>query len=148
MSELWLPLSLAVELQSHELQSHDLRLDSSLWTAHHTNGGYSVSFFWPSPCYKRRQPRKPQNSCQAISNVNNPPCGSHSVTYMSGPPPKSSKSLTPSNAHLNKKGILQPSQLLQQVMKILLFPLVMNQRVLKKTSMNLLLNPLGQAVSS
>jgi hypothetical protein len=104
LSELGLPLSLAVELQSR-----NLRLDSSLWTARHTNGGYSVSFFWPSTRYKRRRrrrPRKHQNSRQAISNPNNQPRESHPVTYMSGPPPKSSRSheaLTSFNAHPHKK---------------------------------------------
>lgn len=146
MSELGLPLSLAVELQSR-----NLRLDSSLWTARHTNGGYSVSFFWPSPRYKRRRrrrPRKPQHSRQAISNANNPPCESHSVTYISGPPPNSSKPESLMHTRIRKEVkllLLQPRQLLQQVMKILLF---MNRQVLKKTSLNLLLNLLGQTVSS
>ena len=49
MMELGLPLSLAVELQYH-----GLRLDSPLWTACLSNGGYSVSLFWPS---QRRRPR-------------------------------------------------------------------------------------------
>ena len=54
---------------------------------------------------------------------------------MSGPPPKSSKSesLTPSNAHLNKKGI-EISTTTQPVATTSdedpLFPLVMNQQVL------------------
>ena len=42
MTELDLPLSLAVKLQYR-----GLHLDSSLWTAHLSNGGYSVSFFGP-----------------------------------------------------------------------------------------------------
>ena len=42
MTELGLPLSLAVELQYR-----GLRLDSSLWTARLSNGGYSVPSFGP-----------------------------------------------------------------------------------------------------
>ena len=43
MTKLGLPLSLTVELQYR-----GLRLDSSLWTVRLSNGGYSVSLFWPS----------------------------------------------------------------------------------------------------
>ena len=50
MTELSLPLSLAVELQYR-----GLHLDSSLWTARLSNGGYSVSLFWP---LQRRCPRR------------------------------------------------------------------------------------------
>ena len=68
MTELGLPLSLAVELQYR-----GLRLDSSLWTVCLSNGGYSVSLFWPSQCRRprcRRQRRKPKPSHQPISSLN------------------------------------------------------------------------------
>ena len=68
MTELGLPLSLAVELQYR-----GLRLDSSLWTARLSNGGYSVSLFWPSQHRRprrRRQRRKPKPSHQPISSLN------------------------------------------------------------------------------
>ena len=51
MTELGLPLSLAVELQYRSL-----RLESSLWTVRLSNGGYSVSLFWLSQhCRPRRR---------------------------------------------------------------------------------------------
>ena len=106
MTELGLPLSLAVELQIR-----NLHLDTSLWTARHTNGGYSVSFFWPSLRCKRRRrrrQRKPSNSCPAISNANNIPCESH-FSNMSGPSPRTVQDLSLafqvlSNARPHKKG--------------------------------------------
>ena len=68
MTELGLPLSLAVELQSR-----GLRLNSSLWTARLSNGRYSVSLFWPSQRRRprrRRQRRKPKPTHQLISLLN------------------------------------------------------------------------------
>ena len=68
MTELGLPLSLAVELQSR-----GLRLNSSLWTARLSNGRYSVSLFWPSQRRhprRRRQRRKPKPGHQPISSFN------------------------------------------------------------------------------
>ena len=162
MTELGLPLSLAVELQTS-----NLRLDTSLWTARHTNGGYSVSFFWPSPRCKRRRrrrQRKPSNSRPAISNANNIPCESH-FSNMSGPPLRSSRSeprsepgLFPSNAHPHKKGDETTTRATSTTTQSVaatndsdvgpLIPSVMSQQVLKKTPMNLLVSPLGQTVSS
>ena len=68
MTELGLPLSLTVKLQYHSL-----RLDSSVWTARLSNGGYSASLFWPSQHRhprRRRQRRKPKPSHQPISSLN------------------------------------------------------------------------------
>jgi len=68
MTELGLPLSLAVELQYR-----GLHLDSSLWTARLSNSGYSVSLFWPSQRRRHRrcrQRRKPKPSHQPISLLN------------------------------------------------------------------------------
>ena len=64
MTELGLPLSLAVKLQYR-----GLRLDSLLWTARLSNGG-SVSLFWPSQHHHPRQRRKPKPSLQSISTLN------------------------------------------------------------------------------
>ena len=68
MTDLGLPLSLAVELQYRVL-----RLDSSLWTARLSNGGYSaVSLFRPLQRRRprcRRQRRKPKPSHQPISSL-------------------------------------------------------------------------------
>ena len=108
LTELGLPLSLAVELQSH-----NLRLDSSLWTARSSNGGYSVSFFWPSLQRKRsrrRRRRKPPNNHPATSTTKllstNLPLESH-LSNTSGPAPGNSEAkfvpLIPSNAHFGKK---------------------------------------------
>ena len=108
LTELGLPLSLAVELQSH-----NLRLDSSLWTARSSNGGYSVLFFWPSLQRKRsrrRRRRKPPNNHPATSTTKllstNLPLESH-LFNTSGPVPGNSEAkfvrLIPSNAHLGKK---------------------------------------------
>ena len=107
MPELGLPLSLAVELQSR-----NLRLDSSLWTARSSNGGYSVSFFWPSLQRKRRRrrrrQRKPPNNHPAASTTNllstYLPLESH-LSNTSGLASGNSKfvPLIPSNAHLGKK---------------------------------------------
>lgn len=68
MTELGFPLSLAVELQCR-----GLRLDSSLWTARLSNGGYSVSLFWPSQRRgprRRRRRRKPKTNHQPICSQN------------------------------------------------------------------------------
>ena len=68
MTEVGLPLSLAVKLQYR-----GLRLNSSLWTAGLSNGGYSVSLFWPSQQCRPRRPRqrrKPKPSHQPISSLN------------------------------------------------------------------------------
>ena len=70
MTELGLPLTLAVELQSR-----NLRLDSSLWTTRSLNGGYTVLFFWPSPLQRKRRKRrrlqrKPPNNHPAASTTN------------------------------------------------------------------------------
>ena len=107
MPELGLPLSLAVELQSR-----NLRLDSSLWTARSSNGGYSVSFFWPSLQRKRRRhrrQRKPPNNHPATTTTNLlstylPPESGH-LSNTSGPASGNSKfvPLIPSNAHHSKK---------------------------------------------
>ena len=56
-----------------ELHCRSLRLDSLLWTVHLSNGGYSVSLFWPSQqrhprC--RRQRRKAKTSHQPVSSPN------------------------------------------------------------------------------
>ena len=76
MTELGLPLSLAVELQYR-----GLHLDSSLWTARLSNSGYSVSLFWPSQRRRHRrcrQRRKPKPSHQPISLLN-PVCSGETV---------------------------------------------------------------------
>ena len=100
MIELGLPLSLAVELQSR-----NLRLDSSLWTARSSNGGYTVSFFWPSqPQHKRRRRRRrrPPNDHPAASTTNflstDPPLESHLSN--TSRPASGNVLLIPSNAHL------------------------------------------------
>ena len=108
MTELGVPLSLAVKLQSH-----NLRLDSLLWIVRSSSGSYSVSFFWPSLQRKQRcsrWQRKPQNSYPATSTTHLSgtilPRESH-FSNMSGPAPGNhsrSVPLTPSNAHLGKKG--------------------------------------------
>ena len=47
-----LPLSL-------QLQQSCLRLNEAMWTARSTNGGFSVSFFWPASDLKGQvQPKK------------------------------------------------------------------------------------------
>ena len=98
MTELGLPLSLAVELQCR-----GLRLDSSLWTARLSNGGYSVSLFWPSQRHRprrRRRRRKPGTSLQLPNPI---------TTNIHGTPSSSRVQKTnlltgsPSKAHLGRK---------------------------------------------
>jgi len=145
MTELGLPLSLAVELQSR-----NLCLASSLWTAHSSSGGYSVSFFWPSLPGKRRcrrRRRKPPNNHPATSTTNllstNLPLESH-LSNTSGPAPGNSEAkfvpLIPSNAHLERKLGHPQTQLLHWPKNLLLLILLswMSLVLETKTPMTLL----------
>ena len=87
LSQLGFPLSLAVELQSN-----NLRLDSSKWSTRRSNGGFSVTFFWPTlPC-GRKASRRPvrkrsrrQRNCKSKSLPNL--CQDPAATSVSKPSP-------------------------------------------------------------
>ena len=87
LSQLGFPLSLAVELQSS-----NLRLDSSKWSTRRSNGGFSITFFWPTlPCGRKasrqtvRKRSRRQRNCKSKSLPNL--CQDPAATSVSKPSP-------------------------------------------------------------
>ena len=66
------PLSVSLQLQQLGLQLHQAQ-----WTARHSFGGFSISFFWPAldssksrPPRKQKKVKKPKRKSTAISVSN------------------------------------------------------------------------------
>ncbi len=86
LMELGFPIS-----ASFELQRKGLRLDTAKWSSRFSDGGFSVSFFWPTAplsgeaaqprrrCRRRRRPRTrsshsgPATSARALERTQRPP---------------------------------------------------------------------------
>ena len=117
LCSLGFPISLSLQLQQS-----CLRLSDAMWTAKSTQGGFSVSFFWPAPdpvkCdsqpkRKRRRRAKTSKVVSAVNKLNDkvnsePPAPSHvqkAICTQNTPNDAPHVPLTsPSSIHYDEKG--------------------------------------------